>query len=257
MSGRTVVVTGAGSGIGRAIVREFAVQGDVVFAFDISEVGVNATCSELGEHDVRPFVGDVSVVGDVDAVVGAAAEAGGGHLDVMVSAAGVYDDYAGIDDTSPELWDRLISINLTGAFYAHRAAARVVRPRTGRLITIGSIGGSRGAADGLAYAASKAGIEGMNRRLALDVAARGVTANVVAPGAVNTSITTTSKAIVGHLHPKVKQRTLPKEVFDYLVALGRSAEPSEIASVVGFLAGPGASYITGQTITVDGGWSAT
>lgn len=257
MTAKTVVVTGAGSGIGRAIVEAFAKQGDTVFAFDISSDGVEETRKLFAEYDVRSHVGDISVYADVERVVDAAAETGGGHLDVMVSAAGVYDDYAGIDDTSIELWDRLIAINLTGAFNAQRAAARVIRPQTGRLITIGSIGGSRGAADGLAYAASKAGIEGMNRRLALDVADRGVTANVIAPGAVNTAIASTSKNIVGHLHPAEKRRTLPKEVFDFLVALGRSAEPSEIASVVTFVASEGASYITGQTITVDGGWTAT
>jgi NAD(P)-dependent dehydrogenase (short-subunit alcohol dehydrogenase family) len=126
---RTIVVTGAGSGIGRAIVRNFAEQGDSVLAFDISEAGVNETRVELRDYDVRPFVGDISVSEDIEAVVAAAAKAGGGYLDVMVSAAGVYDDYAGIEDTSRELWDRLISINLTGTFNAQRAAAAVIRPR--------------------------------------------------------------------------------------------------------------------------------
>jgi NAD(P)-dependent dehydrogenase (short-subunit alcohol dehydrogenase family) len=257
MSGRVVVVTGAGSGIGRAIVAAFAEMGDRVYAVDISQEGVAETAALLSDFDVRPHVGDVSVYEDMEKVVDTAADANGGHVDVMVSAAGVFDDYAGIDDTSPELWERVISINLTGSFFAHRAAARVIRPGSGRLITIGSIGGSRGAADGLAYAASKAGLEGMNRRLALDVADKSVTANVVAPGAVKTAIATNSKQIVGHLHPAQKRRTLPKEVMDYLIALGRAADPSEIASVVVFLASEGASYITGQTVTVDGGWTAT
>jgi NAD(P)-dependent dehydrogenase (short-subunit alcohol dehydrogenase family) len=253
---RAVVVTGAGSGIGRAIVAAFAQQGYSVHALDISEDGVRATAEQLSSYDVHPHVADVSDYAAVERVVDEAAAAHGGHIDVMVSAAGVYDDYAGIEDTTPELWQRILSINLTGAFHAHRAAARVVRHGTGRLITIGSIGGTRGAADGLAYAASKAGLEGMNRRLAIDVAEIGVTANVVAPGAVNTPIADTSKSVVGHLHPEKKRRTLPPEILKWVIPLKRSGEPEEIASVVTFLAGPGASYITGQTIVVDGGWVA-
>jgi NAD(P)-dependent dehydrogenase (short-subunit alcohol dehydrogenase family) len=257
MTRRAVVVTGAGSGIGRAIVEAFAIQGDDVYAIDISEGGVKETAAQLSQYGVQPYVGDVSVYEDLERVVDEAAQGHEGHIDVMVSAAGVYDDYAGIDDTSTELWNRILSINLTGAFHAHRAAERVIRHETGRLITIGSIGGSRGAADGLAYAASKAGLEGMNRRLALDVAPKGVTANVVAPGAVTTPIARTSKEIVGHLHPEKKRRSLAPEHVNWLMALGRPGRPSEIASVVTFLAGQGASYITGQTITVDGGWTAT
>jgi NAD(P)-dependent dehydrogenase (short-subunit alcohol dehydrogenase family) len=254
--GRAVVVTGGGSGIGRAIVEAFAVQGDTVYAFDISEAGVKETAAQLSEYDVRPHTGDVSQYEDLEGVVDAAAREHGGHIDVMVAAAGVYDAYAGIEDTSAELWNRVLSINLTGVFNAHRAAARVIRHGTGRLITIGSIGAIRGAADGLAYAASKGGLEGMNHRLAVDVAEYGVTANIVAPGAVTTSIAATSREIVGHLHPGQKRRTLPPDIFDWLIPLKRSGRPAEIASVVHFLAGEGASYITGQTIVVDGGWTA-
>src|SRR5439155_16403765 len=177
----------------------------------------------------------------------------GGHIDVMVAAAGVYDNYSGIEDTSPQLWDRVLSINLTGVFYAHRAAARVIRHQTGRLITIGSIGAVRGAADGLAYAASKGGLEGMNHRLALDMAEIGVTVNIVAPGSVMTSIAKTSSENIGHLYPEHKRRTLRPDILEWLIPLRRHGRPAEIASVVVFLAGEGASYITGQTIVVDGG----
>lgn len=257
MSARTVVVTGAGSGIGRSIVEAFARNGDSVHAVDISEPGINQTAELLAEYAVTPHVADVSSYEDMERVVDiAAAGSPDGVIDVMVPAAGVYDAYAGIEDTTPELWDRIIAINLTGVFNAHRAASRVIRHNGGRLITIGSIGAVSGAADGLAYCASKAGLEGMNRRMAIDVAEIGVTANIVAPGAVKTAITETSKATVGHLHPPVKRRTLPKEIFDWIIPLKRSGEPSEIASVVLFLASEGASYITGQTITVDGGWTA-
>jgi NAD(P)-dependent dehydrogenase (short-subunit alcohol dehydrogenase family) len=257
MTKRTVVVTGAGSGIGRAIVQGFAEQGDTVHAVDISEAGIKESAELFAAYDVRPHVGDVAHHEDMDRVVDAAAASDpDGRIDVMVAAAGVYDAYAGIEDTSPELWDRVISINLTGVFNAHRAAARVIRPGTGRLITIGSIGAVRGAADGLAYAASKGGLEGMNHRLACDVAESGVTANIVAPGAVVTSIRETSKQNVGHLHPEVQRKTLPADIFKWIIPMKRSGQPSEIASVVLFLASEAASYITGETITVDGGWSA-
>jgi NAD(P)-dependent dehydrogenase (short-subunit alcohol dehydrogenase family) len=257
MSARTVVVTGAGSGIGRAIVKVFAENGDSVHAVDISDAGIKETADLFSKYDVTPYTGDVSSYADMERVVDAAAASNPhGVIDVMVPAAGVYDAYAGIEDTTPELWDRIIAINLTGVFNAHRAASRVIRHDGGRLITIGSIGAVSGAADGLAYCASKAGLEGMNRRLAIDVAEIGVTANIVAPGAIKTSIAETSKVNVGHLHPAVKRRTLPPEIFDWIIPMKRSGEVSEIASVVLFLAGKGASYITGQVITVDGGWTA-
>jgi NAD(P)-dependent dehydrogenase (short-subunit alcohol dehydrogenase family) len=257
MTARTVVVTGAGSGIGRAIVAAFAENGDSVHAVDISEAGIAETGEQLAAYDVTPHTGDVSSYQDMERIVDAAATSNpDGLIDVMVPAAGVYDAYAGIEDTSPELFERILAINLTGVFNAHRAAVRVIRHGSGRLITIGSIGAQSGAADGIAYCASKAGLEGMNRRMAIDVAEYGVTANIVAPGAVKTPIAETSKVNVGHLHPPVQRRTLPKHVFDWIIPLQRSGETSEIASVVMFLASDGASYVTGQTIVVDGGWTA-
>jgi NAD(P)-dependent dehydrogenase (short-subunit alcohol dehydrogenase family) len=253
---RAVVVTGAGSGIGRASAAAFAALGDAVYALDLSEDAARETASQLDGHGVQPFGGDVSNYAEVERVVEAAV-AEHGRLDVMVSAAGVYDAYAGIDDTSPELWERVLSVNLTGAFNACRAAVRGMRrPGGGRLITVGSIGAARGAADGLAYCASKAGLEGMNRRLALDVAERGITANVICPGAITTAIRETSRRQVGHLYPAEQRTSIPPEVMDWIIPIKRFGQAEEIAGVAVFLASDAASYITGQTITIDGGWTA-
>ena len=214
------------------------------------------TATQLAGHDVKPFGGDVSNYSEIERVVEAAAGEHG-RVDIMVSAAGVYDSYAGIDDTSPELWERILAVNLTGAFNACRAGVRGMRgPGGGRLITVGSIGAQRGAADGLAYCASKGGLEGMNRRLALDVAKRGITANVICPGAIVTAIRETSREHVGHLYP-VEQRTrIPPEVMDWIIPVKRFGQPEEIAAVAVFLASHAASYITGQSIVIDGGWTA-
>src|SRR6516164_9478291 len=110
----TVVVTGAGSGIGRAIAAAFAALGDAVYALDISDDAALETATQLAGHDVKPFGGDVSNYSEIERVVEAAAGEHG-RVDIMVSAAGVYDSYAGIDDTSPELWERILAVNLTGA----------------------------------------------------------------------------------------------------------------------------------------------
>jgi NAD(P)-dependent dehydrogenase (short-subunit alcohol dehydrogenase family) len=109
---------------------------------------------------------------------------------------------------------------------------------------------------GLAYVASKAGLEGMNRRMALDVAGRGITANVICPGWIDTSIHATSKEHVGHLYPAEKKYGVPKEVMDWMVPAQRGGQPEEIAATAVFLASDAAGYITGQSLAVDGGWTA-
>jgi 3-oxoacyl-[acyl-carrier protein] reductase len=252
---RVVVVTGAGSGIGRAIVQAFAELGDRVHALDLIGESAKQTADQLSEYHVVPHAGDVSVYDDIAGVMGAAA-ADGGRVDVVVAAAGVYDGYAGIEDATADLWNRIIGVNLTGTFNTHRAAVPFMKSFGGRLIAIGSIGGTRGAPDGIAYAASKSGLDGMNRRLSLDVAEYGITANVIAPGLIDTPIRETSLQHVGHLYPAEKRRTIPQDVLEWLVPLRRAGQPSEIAATAAFLASEGAAYITGQTLYVDGGWTA-
>ncbi|GAB7006942.1 glucose 1-dehydrogenase [Nocardioides sp. AN3] len=259
MTKRTVAITGAGSGIGQAIAKAFLDEGYDVFASDISKDRLDATAEALGWPAtlyLRPV--DVSDPAAVDAFVDEAATYNG-TLDAMVNSAGVFDGYADVQETTPELWQRVIGINLSGAFHGCRAAAlRMIEQGSGRIITIGSVAGQRGAADGLAYVASKAGIEGLNRRLAIDVGPHNVTANVVAPGVIRTSLRATSEEVLGDV-VSTQQRGIgvSPEIMDFLIPAKRSAAPDEVAGLVVFLASESAGYINGQVIAVDGGWCAT
>jgi NAD(P)-dependent dehydrogenase (short-subunit alcohol dehydrogenase family) len=252
-------ITGAGSGIGRAIARAFVDAGYTVFASDISRDRVEETARALGDPDaLHARQVDVS---DYDAVASfvdqAAAETG--TLNAFVNSAGVFDGYADVEETTPELWNKIIGVNLTGTFYGCRAAAQhMIKQRSGRIITIGSVAGQRGAADGLSYVASKAGIEGLHRRLAIDVGPHNVTANVVAPGVIRTNLRATSEEILGDL-VATQQRGIgvSPEIMDFLIPARRSADPAEVAAVVLFLASDAAGYVNGQVIAVDGGWTAT
>lgn len=256
---RSVIITGAGSGIGRAIARSFVDAGYEVFASDWSEERLKETLEEFGAPanlhtrilDVTDFDATRALVRDVVSEHG--------KLDVFVNNAGLFDGYADVLETSPELWSRILGVNLTGTFHGCKAAAEVMIPqKSGRIVTIGSVAGQRGAADGISYVTSKAAIEGMHRRLAIDVGPSNVTANVVAPGVIRTNLRATSEEVLGDLVSS-QQRGIgvSPEIMDFLIPAKRSADPSEVANVVLFVASDAASYLNGQVIAVDGGWTAT
>ena len=259
MRGRTVAVTGAGSGIGRAIALAFVEEGDHVHIGDISSSRLAEAAAALGgPANCTAHQLDVTDFAAMSAFVHAADGDGDSGMSVFVNCAGVFDGYAGIDETSPELWRRIIDINLTGCFNGCKAAAAALMPRgIGRIINVGSVAGKHGGADGLSYAASKAGIEGMTRRLAIDVGRHGITANVIAPGVIGTNIRANSAEVLGDLVNVNRGVGTSSDKMDYLIPVGRPGRADEVAATAVFLATDAAAYITGQVISVDGGWDAT
>jgi 3-oxoacyl-[acyl-carrier protein] reductase len=255
---RSVLVTGAGSGIGAAVAKSFADSGDRLYLADLSKERLDATAQAVGNRLVSVHQADVTDAAVVGELVAHITEESG-RVDVLVSNAGVFDACAGIQDTTRALWDKIIAINLTGTFNVVKAVSGpMIRQKSGRIISIGSIAAQRAMPDGLAYCASKAGLEGMIRRLAYDLGEYGITANLVAPGVIRTSIRATSEEILGNLVPDTNVGVgTNAELMTMLIPARRGGDPSEIAATVFFLASEGAAYINGEVVHVDGGWIAT
>ena len=227
---RSVLVTGGNRGIGRAIAEAFIANGD-----QVAVTTRNGGAPE-GALDVRCDITDPAAVEAAFVQI----EAAHGPVEVLVANAGITADTL-VLRMSEEDWSSVIDTNLTGSFrLAKRATKGMLRLRRGRIIFISSVVGLLGSAGQVNYAASKAGLVGMARSLARELGSRSITANVVAPGFVETDMTSVLTD---------EQRTAIKTQ----VPLGRYAAPSEIASVVTWLAGDGAAYVTGAVIPVDGG----
>lgn len=257
-AGRTVIVTGAGSGIGRAIARRFAKRGDVVYALDIDEDRARSAAVDAPGTIVAAKVD----VRDYDHVADTLAEArtATGRIDVVVNSAGVFDGYAGIEATTPELWNRVIELNLTGAFNVARAAGlqMLTAERGGRIVIISSVGGTRSSLDGLSYVTSKAGLDHMVRRLAFELGRHNITVNAVSPGSISTNLRETSEQILGTLVDQSAgvSRAMTAQTMDFLLPAGRPGTTDEVAAVVEFIASAEAGYVNGQVIAVDGGITA-
>ena len=238
---RIAIVTGGSRGIGAAIVQKLARDGCHVVAVarnidklneivgGIASAGGSAEALSCDVADAKALAAAIEKVSDTH-----------GRIDVLVNNAGITKDglFLRMDD---EDFDSVISTNLKSAFVATRAAARyIMRSKSGRIINIGSVAGEVGNAGQAKYAASKAGLIGLSKSVAKELAGKGVTVNVVAPGFITTDMTDV-------LNDKIK------ETVKALIPLRRFGAAEEIAAVVGFLASEAASYITGQVICVDGG----
>jgi beta-ketoacyl ACP reductase len=227
---RSVLVTGGNRGIGLAIARTFAAQGDRI------AVTHRGSGPPEGLFGVRC---DVTLPDEVDAAF-AAVEAEQGPVEVLVSNAGTTDDALLLRMTE-EQFMRVLDANLTGAYrVAKRAAGKMLRARWGRMVFISSVVALTGSAGQVNYASSKAGLIGMARSLAREFGSRGITANVVTPGFVETDMTAAL--------PQQRREDVLREL-----PLGRYGTAEEIAAVVAFLASDAAAYVTGAVVPVDGG----
>ena len=254
------IVTGGGSGLGRAIARALGAAGAPVAVVDLLGDGAAETVSQIAKAGGKAtFIpADVSRWDDVDRAVGEAVRTHG-PLGIIVNAAGVLDGYATADEMTPALWERVITINLTGTFYGAKRALAEMMPRGGgRIINIASVAGLIGGGGGAAYVASKHGVVGLTRQMATTIGARhAITVNAICPGPIETSLRANSKAILGADAPAVMGGVGANlDLIKALVPMGRRGTVEEVAAVARFLASEGASYVTGHTLVVDGGWTA-
>lgn len=242
MEGRVALVTGGGRGLGRAIAVRLAQEGAKVaisYRSNDAAAGETAELVRKAGAGCETFKGDVSSSEDVEALMKGVGEAFG-PVEILVNNAGTTRDNI-LLRMKDEEFEEVLATNLKGTYLCTRAVLRgMVRARWGRIVNISSVVGLVGNAGQANYAASKAGMIGFTKSVAREVAGRGITANAVAPGYVETELT-------GRLPENVKERILGQ------VPVGRFGEPEEIAEVVAFLAGERAAYVTGQTIAVDGG----
>ena len=240
LSGKSALVTGGSRGIGRAIAIALAAQGArVAVNYASNTAAADETVAAIGKDNAVAIGGDVADP-ESGAKLVEATIAAFGRIDILVNNAGVTADDL-ILRMSEDEWDRVIDTNLKGTFSVTKAAIRpMVRQRFGRIINVSSVAGIVGNAGQANYSAAKAGIIGFTKAIAKEVASRSITANVIAPGFVDTEMTADLTDA---------QRT---EIMR-MVALGRTATPGDIAPAAVFLASDEAAYITGHVMTVDGG----
>ncbi|HEX4731440.1 MAG TPA: SDR family oxidoreductase [Solirubrobacterales bacterium] len=246
LEGKVALVTGAGSGIGRASAERFAGEGARVVVVDLKGADETAATIEAAGGEALALATDVA---DENAV-GAMAEAAlarFGRVDVLMNNAGILEDFLAAADTPTEVWDRVLGVNLFAQFFTSRALLpQMVERGDGAIINVASTAGLNGGNGGAAYTTSKHGVIGLTRQLCFDYARKGIRCNVICPGAVETGMT---KEIFASPDAAVMAAVESAPI-------GRWAQPDELAAAALFLASDEASFVNGAVYVVDGGFDS-
>lgn len=244
LEGKRALVTGAASGIGRACAQHLANLGAKVVVADLDAAGAQAVAGEVG--------GEAWVVDLADAGALENAEL---DVDVLVNNAG-FQHVAPLAEFPPEVWRKMLAVMLSAPFLLVRAALPGMYQRGwGRVVNISSVHGLRASPFKAAYVAAKHGLEGLSKVVALEGAEHGVTSNTVCPGYVRTPLVESQIASQARLH-KVSEHEVIESVLLQESAIKRLVEPEEVAAMVGYLCQPEASFVTGSSFVMDGGWTA-
>lgn len=247
LEGRIAIVTGAGSGMGRAMAQEFISEGANVFALDVRKQAVDETAEIIGLPDrVFALECDVSNEDSIKAAVATVMDKWG-RIDIVCNNAGILDDYVIAEETSTELWNRIIGVNLTGQFFMCREVLpAMVAQGKGVIINTASISAFIAGGGGSAYTVSKHGVLGLTRQLAFEYGRKGVRVNAICPGPIHTGMT-------DYLMTPEGRNEHVDAIIEALPA-GRWGKPVEIARLAVYLASDDADFVHGSSYVMDGGW---
>lgn len=251
LENKVALVTGAGSGLGKAISLLFASEGARVVAADINETGLAALKEEISGIGgvITTVVANMAKAEDIENMISLAVKEYG-TLDILVNNAGIMDNFSPVAEVEDQVWQRVMDINLNGPFRAMRAALKIMLEKQyGVIVNIASIGGLQGGRAGAAYTASKHAIIGLTKNTGYVYAKSGIRCNAIAPGAMETNIGSTID--YSKITPLVNER-----IMSGMSLNPRSSSPAEVARVALFLASDDASFVNGTTVVADGGWIA-